>query len=277
MRFLKRILDFYINSSIHVALAVFSLALITLIAFDLTYDKDLLLFVFFASITGYNFVKYYGIAKWHHRHLTRWLKVIQVFSFFCFLAMCFFVFRLSFNTLIIISICGLITFLYAVPFLPKKIYLSSKKNLRNISGLKVYVIAIVWAGVTVLLPLINANYKINADVWNTCIQRFIFVVVLMLPFEIRDLQYDDLKLATIPQKIGIEKTKIMGILLLMVFFLLEFFKNEIEPLQIVSLLAISIITMLFLVFSRKDQGNYYSAFFVESLPIVWIFFLEVFN
>ena len=34
-------------------------------------------------------------------------------------------------------------------------------------------------------------------------QRFLFVVVAILPFEIRDIQYDSLKLSTIPQQIGV--------------------------------------------------------------------------
>ena len=36
----------------------------------------------------------------------------------------------------------------------------SKKKLRSISGLKIYIIAIVWSGVTVFLPLINDEFEI---------------------------------------------------------------------------------------------------------------------
>lgn len=270
MRLLKQALDFYINSSIHVAFSVLALAFITSFEFELTLNKNLLFFIFFASITGYNFVKYYGLAKWHHRHLTRWLKTIQIFSFLCFLAMCFFTFLLSVKILVVIAILGLVTFLYAVPFLPKKMYLDESMNLRNISGLKVYVIAFVWAGVTVLLPVISENNILSVDVWISFFQRFLFVIVLMLPFEIRDLQYDNLKLSTIPQKIGVKQTKLVGTILLMVFFFLEFFKDEIRPSHLISLLIISFISMIFIVLSKKNQSKYYSAFWVEGLPMVWL-------
>lgn len=270
MRLLKQALDFYINSSIHVAFSVLALAFITSFEFELTLNKNLLFFIFFASITGYNFVKYYGLAKWHHRHLTRWLKTIQIFSFLCFLAMCFFTFLLSVKILVVIAILGLVTFLYAVPFLPKKMYLDESMNLRNISGLKVYVIAFVWAGVTVLLPVISENNILSVDVWISFFQRFLFVIVLMLPFEIRDLQYDNLKLSTIPQKIGVKQTKLIGTILLMVFFFLEFFKDEIRPSHLISLLIISFISMIFIVLSKKNQSKYYSAFWVEGLPMVWL-------
>ncbi len=277
MKIIKHVFDFYINASIHVALAVFSLSWITLLEFDIPYDENVLYFIFFATITGYNFVKYFGLAKFHHRGLANWLKVIQVFSAFCFILFCYFALQLEQKTLLYIAGFGVVTFLYAIPFLPKKIFLDSQHNLRSISGLKIYVIALVWVGVTVFLPLINNDFNINVDVIITAIQRFLLVLVLMLPFEIRDLQYDNLKLATIPQRIGLRKTKIIGVLLLLVFFFLEFFKDEISSERMVILLVITFIMLLFLKFSKEHQNKYYSGFWVESLPIWWLVLLLLFS
>ncbi|MEJ2112742.1 MAG: hypothetical protein P8X62_03220, partial [Flavobacteriaceae bacterium] len=133
------------------------------------------------------------------------------------------------------------------------------------------------AGVTVILPIINENSHLSTDVWITFVQRFLFVVVLMLPFEIRDLQYDDLKLATIPQKIGVKQTKFLGIILLMVFFFFEYFKDEISPYNLLSILIISLSAMIIITFSKKNQGKYYTAFWVEALPIVWLFMMLFFD
>ena len=108
---------------------------------------------------------------------------------------------------VLISIFGGITFLYAIPLLPKRYFIDNQKNLREIGGLKIYIIAIVWTFTTVTLPLIENKTAITTDVIITSVQRFLFVIVLMLPFEIRDLNYDSLKLATIPQKIGIKKNR----------------------------------------------------------------------
>ena len=273
MQLLKRILNFYINSSIHVALAVYALTWITLIQFDLDYDQNVLYFVFFASITAYNFVKYFGISKFHHRSLAGWLKVIQVFSFIAFIAMSYYAFQLEIKTLLLLSILGLITFLYAVPLIPMRYFRDSQKNLREIGGLKIYVIALVWTFTTVFLPLIDNDISIGTDAIITSVQRFLLVIVLMLPFEIRDLNYDSLKLATIPQKIGIRKTKIIGVLLLMVFFILDYLKDELSGLSILLTLLIVCIMLLFVIFSKKNQSKYYSAFWVESLPILWLLIL----
>lgn len=275
MKELKHLFDFYVNSSIHVALSVYALTWITLIQFDIDYDKSVLYFVFFATITGYNFVKYFGIAEFHHRSLANWLKAIQVFSFIAFFAMAYYLWQLEKHTLLLIGVLGLITFLYAIPIVPKKIFIDDQKNLRQIAGLKIYVIALVWTFTTVILPLYNSNQNLNVDVLLTSIQRFIFIIILMLPFEIRDLNYDSLKLATIPQKIGVKNTKIIGVFLLMIFFLLEYFKDEVSNNSIMTTLVITFFTLLSVVFSSKKQSKYYSAFWVESLPVLWLIVLLI--
>ena len=97
-----------------------------------------------------------------------------------------------------------------------------------------------------------------------------FVMVLMFPFEIRDMRFDDLKLSTIPQQIGIKKTKMIGFLLLFGFFFLEYFKDEINTKGIIILIILTLITLLFLVFSEEKRTKYYSSFWVEGLPIIWL-------
>lgn len=273
MKVVKHIFDFYLNSSIHVALAVYAFTWCTLLQFNLDYDKDVLYFVFFATITGYNFVKYFGVAKFHHKSLASWLKAIQVFSFVAFVAMCYYTFQLQLKSILYLAVFGLITFLYAIPLLPMHYFRDNQKNLRQISGLKIYVIGLVWVFTTVLLPLIDNEIFINTDAILVSVQRFIFVIVLMLPFEIRDLNYDSLKLATIPQRIGIKNTKIIGVLLLLLFFFLEYFKDELTGNSILTTLTITIITLMFMIFSHKNQSKYYSAFWVESIPIVWLLIL----
>ncbi|TGV02009.1 hypothetical protein EM932_12560 [Flavivirga rizhaonensis] len=276
MKFIKQLFNFYLNSSVHVALSVFSLTWITLMEFDIPYDENILYFVFYASITGYNFVKYFGIAKFHHRSLTNWLKLIQVFSFFSFLLMCYYALKLNPVTLICVGGFAVITFLYAIPFLPKRFFLDKQHNLRSIGGLKIYLIALIWAGVTVLLPLINNNYFIGTDAVLTTIQRCLFIIVLMLPFEIRDLRYDSLKLSTIPQKIGVRQTKLIGSILLGLFFFLDFLKDEINGIHVILLIIITGVTLLFLVFSKIEQGKSYSAFWVEGIPVFWLILLLLF-
>lgn len=268
MQVLKRLFDFYINSSMHVAFAVCGLVWVTLLNFNVGANLDFIYFIFFATVTGYNFVKYFGLAKFHHRSLASWLKAIQIFSFLCFLGLCYFTFKLKTETLLYFIGLGVVTFLYAIPFLPKKIFLDAG-NLRAISGLKIYVIAFVWMCVTVIIPLLNEDYNLNNDVLIEAIQRYLYVIIAMLPFEIRDMRYDSLKLSTIPQRIGIARTKIIGILLTVLVFLLEFFKDEFWFNKMIILGIICMLLLASLLLSNINQKKYFSGFWVEGIPIIW--------
>jgi hypothetical protein len=103
---------------------------------------------------------------------------------------------------------GLSHFYMLFLFFPNPLFQKTAKNLRAIGGLKIYIIAFVWAITVVVFPLVNENYKLDIMVYLTFAQRFLFVIIIMLPFEIRDMKNDSLKLLTIPQQIGVFNTKI---------------------------------------------------------------------
>jgi hypothetical protein len=262
MQGLKNFLDFYINSSLHVSLAVVSLSSLSFLEFNIEIDKNLLLFIFFGSITSYNFVKYAGIAKLHHASLARNLKLIQIFSLLCFLALLYFAFQQEFKILLVSAIFGVFTLLYAIPLG------RNRQNLRNIGGIKIFIIAVVWAGVVVILPLINeVSFQ---EISFSFFQRFFFVIAITLPFEIRDLKYDSGNLNTIPQQIGIANTKKIGYILLGIMLLLEFLKPYSSAINFIALGFALLSSAYFIKVAEVDQGAYYSAFWVEGIPVFWL-------
>ena len=264
---LKSILNFYISSSIHVALAVVSLAVVTMLNFKVPIDLKICLFIFFATITGYNIVKYAGIAGLHHLSLTKNLRLIQVFSLFIFFALIYIIFQLSLNVIIFSAVMGLFTVLYILPFF------GGGRNLRALAGVKIYVIAIVWSGVTVLLPLISSTELIQLDVLLEFTQRFLFVFALTLPFEIRDLKFDMANLRTVAQIFGVQKTKIIGVLSLLAIILLEFLKMEANFGGVISIILISILLSILITSSKIRQAKNYSSLWVEGVPILWCLLL----
>ncbi|MFD0862730.1 hypothetical protein ACFQ1M_10990 [Sungkyunkwania multivorans] len=271
MRWLKQIFNFYLDSSIHVALAIYALVRITLESFNILYGEALCYFIFYGSIVSYNFIKYGSNAKKFFVVRTTYVRWIQVLSFVAFGLTVFYAVRLSIGTLLWAAGIGLISLLYILPFLPRS------KSMRMLSGLKIYIVALCWAATTVWLPLVNSGVGFTADLMIELIQRFLFVLVITLPFEIRDLSFDSLALATIPQRIGVRKTKILGISLLFSFYLLSFLKNDIYEREMLVNMVIVLISALFLVFARKEQTTYYSGFFVESIPVIWMLLLLYFN
>ncbi len=263
MNVFNKIIDFYINASIHVAFAVYAFLRITELYLEIPYQKNLNYFIFFGTITGYNFVKFAGVAKLHHRSLTRNLKIIQIFSFFCFLAMCFYAFSLPINTLLLATPFTFLTILYAVPFLS-----GFEKNLRNIGYLKIIIVALVWAAFSVIIPVFEATKSFSYEAILLFIQRFFLVIVLILPFEIRDLQFDAISLQTIPRKIGIPKTKRLG-LILMLFSLLISYALSVNFETKNAFMIFFFLVIVLLMRAKVNQLKYYSTFWVEALPIIW--------
>ena len=264
MKYLRNAFDLYINSSIHVSLAVVAFSLITAFSCQISPDLDLCFFIFFASITGYNFVKYAGIAKLHHASLTANLRYIQIFSLFSFLAMLYFIFQLDYEVLFAAGVLGVLTLLYGVPVL------AGKKSLRSVPGLKIFVIAVVWGGVSVLLPLINKTYILNIEVIVDFLQRILFVVVLTLPFEIRDLNYDQKSLETIPQKLGVRGTRFFGSILIFIILGMELFQATFSSTQFIALFLSLVLLEVMLWKSSRKQKKYFCSFWVEAIPLFYL-------
>ena len=267
MKYLKIIFEFYINSSLHVALSVYALIRITEFYFSLSYNEELDYFIFYGTITGYNFVKYAGIAKLHHMSLTKNLRLIQIFSLFSFLLMCYYLIQIDLRILLYFIPFSLLTLFYAIP-----IFKGLTKNLRNIGTLKIFIIAIVWSGVTSLIPLVSqGEIGINEVMYS--IQRFLFVVVLTLPFDIRDMQYDKKYLQTIPQVIGVERTKKLGFILLLFTVIIEFFITPNPSFKFVYMIVFFVL-LLFLQRTKIKQSKYYASFWVEAIPVFWLLMLR---
>ena len=242
--------------------------LLSAIYLNISPDFYLSGFVFTAAISGYNFVKYAGIAKWHHRRLTSSLKSIQFFSLFSFFAMLFFFWHLPFFVQVIAVISGLLTLLYAVPLKRKW------KNFRSIPGMKLVLIALVLILTTVLIPTFYWGNAFDFPAFILCMLRFFWVIVLILPFEIRDVQVDSISLGTIPQRLGVFKTKLFGSVLLGALAFAEIYFNVIFTNSLWVVLIVLLITAIALWCSSEKRSLYYTAFWVEAIPVIW-FLLEL--
>lgn len=270
MKFFKKIFDFYINSSIHVGLSCFALVLMTHYMFHIPAGGVVANFVFFGTIVGYNFVKYGTLARVKKIKMRKELKVISLFSFCCILFVGYYFFQLQRITQIVAVVFLSITLLYTLPFFP------NRKNARNWAGVKIYIVALCWVGATLVLPIVESGILISFDFYIKCTQRFILIFVLVLIFEIIDIAKDDPHLKTVPQQIGVKRTKILGILLLLPFYSLEFFKSIVDKNQLIINLILVLMIGLFLLFANEKRKKYYTSFWAESIPIVWWLLLLLF-
>ncbi|WP_281542420.1 hypothetical protein [Maribacter aestuarii] len=263
MRWLNRIFNFYLDASIHVALAVFSLVQVTCLTFNISSDHHFSWFLFFGTISVYNFIKYGVEAEKYFLVANQYHKSIQIVSFVALGFAIYHGYFLKTSIWFGIFLLVFLTGLYAIPVLP------TAKNLRSLGGLKIFVVALVWSGATVILPSLTQSDIISWDIWIDTLQRFLFVLILIIPFEIRDLKYDHESLRTLPQRYGIARTKIMGSFLVLIFFFSTFLKDQIPIFDVVGKGILFLLLGILMFITRKNQSKYFASFCVEGIPILW--------
>lgn len=249
MRILRKIFDFYIDGSIHVAFAVFCLLEITVISNRLNSIQYFSICVFFGTILGYNFLKYFEIFRKGNFRSKKYYSILAL----TFLAgigfLCSFYF-LNYLVQKLILISGLLVLIY--PFL------------RKIGWLKLFLVSFVVTFVTVYIPFQTVK-GLPLEFYISVIQRFFILISLLIPFEIMDSETDDASMNTLPQLFGNENSKLFGILLVIPFIILEFLK--VHPNYLV--LPIGMITVTLINFTEMKRNKYYTSFWVESVPILW--------
>jgi hypothetical protein len=250
MLFFRKLFKSYIQSSIHVAIAVMCLVYIT--DFSAHFKLSIIYpsCVFFGTIVGYNFLKYFEIFRTNRFHNKKYYKIliVTIISSFGFL---FFWVGLERNVQMLIFVSGLLVLTYPL--------------LRKYGWLKIFLVSFVITFISVYIPFQIQN-QIGTDCYINLMQRFLILISLLIPFEILDSKTDNASLQTLPQQFGINNAKIFGFLLIIPFIILEFMKANSSSL----VLPIGIMTMLFIHFSSVDRNKYYTSFWVESVPIFWL-------
>lgn len=264
---MQRLFNFYLKSSFHVSLAVVALQLISYYQFDMAIDQKVLLFGFSSSIVGNNYAKFSPFLK--HKNLATDIKIIILVSVLMGGVAVFEFFQFNTNSKLALLLIALLTFIYQSP--------SSKGiNLRNIPGLKAYIVAICWTIVTLILPLLETEIHFDTILLIRIAQRFLFVFSLILVFDIIDLKEDRKSLHTLPQTIGVKKTKRVVYAMLISLSLLELY-FPIEPTIFGVYLLIKLVTFGFTYFADEKKSKYYTTFWVESIPILWAFLLYLYQ
>ncbi|MGL5112546.1 MAG: hypothetical protein ACRC6O_07910 [Flavobacterium sp.] len=267
MRFFQQLFRFYINSSIHVGFSCLALFLVTQQQLFFTTSFSLIFFVFFGTSFAYNFVKYEAVVRIKKSSIRKKLKGIIIFTGLIFVALVWFFVRLKWQTQVGAFVILVLTLLYALPFFP------NRSNARNWKGIKIYIVALCWTLVTVLLPILEGGGSLDVFVLLYGLQRFLLVFILILIFEIVDLKNDDPLLQTVPQQIGVKHTKKVGYGLLIVFFVLGVLSANFSFIS----LLLALTTAVFLAFANEKCSPYYTSFWVEAIPIFWWISLLLFQ
>ncbi|MBC2839588.1 hypothetical protein [Robiginitalea sp. SC105] len=261
MRFFRSVLGFYVNGSFHVSAALISLLLYTEMLSGFQVAPSYYGALFFGSVAGYNLLKY-GVEHWRDRPRPGGrYRLIYAISLLSLLAGGCFLLKLGFRFWLLSAGCVLLAGLYALPVMP------GFRNLRSFGLLKVPLVALIWVAATVWIPVWGPGASLGWDLWVESGQRFLWVCLLMLPFEIRDMQTDPPGMRTLPRRLGLPLTRRLSWIAAMLFVLAVGLKDAPALAEWVSKGVAAILTGLAVSGSKEDQPAYYASFWVESIPI----------
>ena len=110
------------------------------------------------------------------------------------------------------------------------------------------------------------------------VMRILLIIALVIPFDIRDLKYDDTHLHTIPQKIGVKKARQLSMFLVMLYQFWVIARHFIFEWDIVFTVCMVLgleVGYWLIRFAHKDRKDEYFSFWIEGIPIFCAVFLIV--
>jgi 4-hydroxybenzoate polyprenyltransferase len=158
----------------------------------------------------------------------------------------------------------LISVLYTIPVASRKYRLLP---LRKVPFLKVFLVAYVWAALTVLLPLLYLGREVFApEPFWMFVRRFLFIFALALLFDIRDFTKDKaLDTYTFPVVLGIPFTKGLSLIVMFVFMLLApIYTHAAEAL---ALLLSGLVSAAVIIYAHEDRSEYYFGSLADGMML----------
>lgn len=160
-----------------------------------------------------------------------------------------------------------IGFLYILPVFP------SSRRLRDYAFIKIVLIGLAWAWLTVVMPLHEYGSDLNWEVLLFSLDRFLFIIAITLPFDIRDLEVDKIEgVKTFPMIFGEEWSKtsaIMCLLMGLVCLGTLFVTNAIDLKYFLSAGMTYTIAGFLIMRSRIDRHDYYYSGLMDGIMILY--------
>ncbi len=275
--FLRKLLDLLLFSNVFIACCAVAQAGLTYLVLAIPVDGIVLSILGCATLALYNFSMVlakpthpqqspYRRVRWifkHERFLWAWTGVALAVTFSL-------MWKLHFHSFLLLTVLGIMGLAYNLPLL--RSVGTSGSGLRQIPGLKVFYIGLVWAISCVLLPVTEAYHNGLQVTWPTVLEVvcwvFLFVVAITIPFDVRDIYQDKYYgLKTIPVILGERKAlALSGSLLFMhgVWVMLSGYAWGVR----VGLATGSLVALLVILFPPIKKDEYYYFLLIDGLMLL---------
>lgn len=286
-KFLQRSIDFLLFSNVFIALCAVSQGIVTYWLLGLVPNSKVLTILFFSTIVIYNFSMLLAKPK-QAEHSSfprvRWIfahdKLIMSLLLISLLILGTIIYQLSITSIILLSILGVISISYSLPIWGSH---EKKYGIRNIPGLKLFIIGFIWASSTVLLPIFEMEREAQAAIstqksFLLFISRFLFILAITIPFDIRDIYQDKRhELKTLPILLGERRSLILcqTFLFLQLLTLILFYKKL--DVDFWALFCSTLITGWLIFKSKWKKNEYYYFLFLDGTMILPLILISIFN
>jgi len=223
---LKKGIAFLVNSNCYIAAGATALVIETQWLTGATVGPGALLaLVFCATVFIYLLQRFIalepeqrlegpGMKAWlsRHRPLVWWLLALSLagstVSFF----------GLSRPAQGCLLLFGVLTLGYSLPMVKLQ---GKRLRFRDFGLGKTVFVALIWAGITVALPIANApalSFR-EPDVIVLLLERFLFILAITIPFDVRDMRFDRALISTptLPLLLGVRAAKWIALAMLAAF------------------------------------------------------------
>lgn len=185
-----------------------------------------------------------------------------------FLGTLFYAFHLSVEVISFLMPLSLVAITYSLPLIPTP---NGWKRLRDIPGLKIYAISIVVTLTTSSIPLLIHKFD-PRDILLLGIQRFLFILAITIPFDVRDVRIDQKwALRTIPIILGSKKALLLSKILLIItpaITFYQFFTTDVLHLGVCFAIVLSHIWAIYIIEKfEKYNAPLFNAYLLEGIMV----------
>jgi len=228
-------------------------------------------FIFGNTLLIYNL--HYGIKKipegvsdradWTHRH--PYVHPVLIVLSFLLSGIC--LFYLSVKVLLVSMLLGVLALGYSLPVLPFK----NKKRLKDWGLLKIFLLCLVWACVTVIIPMIY--WEKSFDHYQVeFLLRFVLMIPLCITFDIRDMTIDrEHQIYTLPNAIGLRNAYRIIDISIVIFMLLVVWQYARYPIihRLVSGFLIAAVTKVIIELSKKYNSDLFHLLCIDGVMLLY--------
>jgi len=238
-------------------------------------NKDVL-FIFFSTILIYIFNRLFAnidpvnsakdffmlVLQKNDNRITRTyiISLLAIIIYLCF--------YLQTSILQLFVFAGIISFAYMLPILKIN---KNRGGLRTLGLLKINLVAFVWSIVTVSVVALETNIDLLSKRHLVLFfERYIFIFVLTIPFDIRDKFIDKSRgMNTIPVVLGIGNTKLVNYSMLLLWLIFTVMQHGLLNIYTLVIFHIIIIIAALTYFTKEQRGDLYYLLIIDGMMIYY--------